>query len=290
MKIPALACAALALLAGSPAQQGPIRSSVQNVAVYATVRDGSGRLTLDLTREDFQIFDNRRPVEIDVFSSAAQPITVAVMLDMSGSMEQRFLRVRDSTAHFIDALLPVDRAAIGTFGTEVFMSPVVTNDQADLKRVLMQELWPGGATPLWQAVDVAMTSLAGRPGRRVVLALTDGGDTGALPGSRVTLGRIESRARDEAFMLYAIGIEGTGLDRGIVKLADETGGGHFELEAGADLTATFVRVAEELRHQYLVGFTPSQTDGKLHDLEVRVTRPGATVRARRSYRAPGAAR
>src|SRR6185436_20993788 len=112
--------------------------------------------------------------------------------------------------------------------------------------------WPGGATPLWQALDVAMTALAGQPGRRVVLALTDGGDTGSLPGWKVALPRVESRARDEVFMVYAIGIEGTGLDRGIVKLADETGGGHFELDAGADLTATFVRVAGELRHQYLV--------------------------------------
>ena len=266
--------------------QAPFRSGVQTVAVYATVSDGSGRLVLDLTRDDFQIFDNGRPVNIDVFSNDAQPITVAVMLDMSGSMERRFLRVRDSTSHFIDALLPADRAAIGTFGTEVFVSPLLTNEKADLERVLLQELWPGGATPLWQALDLAMTALAGQPGRRVVLALTDGGDTGSLPGSKVTLPQIETRARDDVFMVYAIGIEGTGLDRGIVKLADETGGGHFELEAGADLTATFVRVADELRHQYLVGFTPGQPDGRIHRLDVRVTGRGFGVRARKSYRAP----
>jgi Ca-activated chloride channel homolog len=288
MKLPAHAILGLALVAFPPApDQATIRSGVQTVAIYSTVSDGTGRLALDLTRDDFQISDNGRPVDIDVFSSAAQPITVAVMLDMSGSMEQRFLRVRDSTSHFVDALLPVDRATIGTFGTEVFVSPLLTAEKGLLKRVLQQELWPGGETPLWQALDLAMTALAGQPGRRVVLALTDGGDTGSLPGSKVTLPRVEARARDDAFMVYAIGIEGTGLDRGIVRLADETGGGHFELDAGADLTATFVRVADELRHQYLVGFTPRQSDGKLHQLDVRVSRKGYSVRARKTYRAPG---
>jgi Ca-activated chloride channel family protein len=277
-----LAVASVLLIAG-PAAQQTFRSSVQTVAVYATVSDHEGRLVPDLPRDAFQILDNGRPVEITVFSTESQHITVALMLDMSDSMVSRFLRVRQSTLHFVDALVPADRATIGTFGVEVWVSPLLTNSKTDLKRVVDQELWPGGVTPLWQALDTAMTALAGQTGRRVVFALTDGGDTGSLPGAHVGLRHVSKRARDEAFMVYAIGMEGSGLDEGMAELTEQTGGGHFELAKEADLTATFTRVTEELRRQYLVGFTPAALDGKVHKLQVRLTRPGLKARARKEY-------
>src|SRR5262245_58347341 len=146
-----IAAALVVLALAMPDAQ--FRSSVSSVAVYATVADSSGRLVTDLTRDDFVIRDNGRPVDISLFSNDPQPITVAVMLDMSGSMVSRFMRVRSSTIEFIEAMLPTDRAQIGTFGDEVSVSPMLTSDKAILTRVLRQELWPGGATPLWNALD-----------------------------------------------------------------------------------------------------------------------------------------
>jgi hypothetical protein len=144
-------------------------------------------------------------------------------------------------------------------------------------------VWPGGGTPLWKAIDVAMTSLAEQGGRRVVLLLTDGEDFPGIKTLRGSLSDVTRRATDEAFMVYAIGMEGTGLDRDMVGLVQLSGGGHFQLKADADLPATFVRVVEELRHQYLVGFAPVALDGKVHRLDVRTTTPGVTVRTRQSY-------
>jgi len=283
---------------GVPLADGQFRSGVQTVSVYGTVRDGAGRFATSLTRDDFRIFDNGRPVDISIFSSDVQPITVAVMLDMSGSMAPVFLRVRASTFQFIDALLPHDRATIGTFGSEVFVSPLLTGDKAVLRRVVEEELWPGGGTPLWAAVDEAMTALANESGRRIVLVLTDGRDSGEQlrlprgPNDRVGVtkwpgnpgfGKVRKRAVEQAFMVYAIGMEGGGLDSAIIGLADETGGGHFQLQRGADLNSTFTQVADELRRQYLLGFVPAALDGKLHTLDVQVTKPGYTVRARKNY-------
>ena len=279
--------AAFAIVLGAAllAQQTTFRSSVQTVAVYATVRDGEGRLVPDLGREAFQVFDNGRPVEITTFSNDPQPITVAVMLDMSGSMERRFMRVRESTLEFISALRPEDRATIGTFGYEISISPMITGDKEVLKRVVHEEVWPGGGTPLWNAMDVAMSAIAGEQGRRVVLVLTDGADSGKLPGHSADEGDVSRRARNEGFMIYAIGMEGTGLRGAMQNLADRTGGGSFEMRRDADLTETFSRVSEELRHQYMLGFTPGSLDGKEHRLNVRMTRPSLAVRARQSYRA-----
>jgi Ca-activated chloride channel homolog len=279
-----LVAAASLLLAPVFAQEATFRSAVRTVAVYATVQDPDGRLVLDLTERDFTVLDNGRPVAITLFSNDAQPITVAVMLDMSGSMTNRLLRVRDSTRRFVAALAPVDRATIGTFGSELFVSPLLTGDHAELNRVLSEELWPGGGTPLWTAIDRGMTALAGERGRRVVLVLTDGVDACAgFRGRCVGFGRVLRRATDEDFMVYAIGLEGSGLSDDMSELTVNTGGGHFDLAQDDDLDATFERVAEELRRQYLIGFTPASLDNRTHKLEVTLTKPGLKARARRSY-------
>ena len=260
------------------------RTTVNTVAIYATVSDPAGRLVPDLTRDVFEVFDNGQRVDIALFSSERQPIIVAIMLDMSGSMVGRFLKVRESTLWFVNALLPDDRAQIGSFGEEVAVSPLLTGDKKVLARVLTEELWPLGATPLWNAADAAMTALAGQTGRRVVLMLTDGADSCSLPRCR-KFGDVEKRAKREDFMFYAIAMDSRGIGTDLVSLTRETGGGHFELKPDDNLTDTFAQVAEELRHQYLIGFSPSTLDDKEHRLEVRLTRTGLVVRGRTSYHA-----
>lgn len=264
------------------AQEGRFRTSVDTVSIYATVSEADGRLVPDLVKEDFTVLDNDTPREITLFSSEIQPITVVIMLDMSGSMFSRFLRLRTSTLSFVDALLPQDRAQIGTFGDEIAISPYLTNDKQVLRRVLRNELWPMGGTPIWNALDRAMTALASESGRRVVLTITDGRNLCNFPRC-LKPGDVERRAVREGFMLYAIGMDGTGLDGEILTMAEETGGGHFALPEGADLTSTFARVADELRRQYLIGFSPAALDGRLHRVDVRVGRAGMKVRARRNY-------
>ena len=284
-----LACAAgLQVSVAAPRASGPappqFRSGTETVAVYATVSDAQGRLVPDLTREDFLVYDDGRAVEISLFSNDRQPITVAIMLDMSGSMLPRFLEVRESTLWFVNALLPDDRASIGSFGEEVAVSPLLTGDKKVLARVVNEELWPVGGTPLWNAADAAMTALVGQAGRRVVLMLTDGADSCRLPRCR-RFGDIERRAKREEFMFYAIAMDARGLGTQIVQLTRQTGGGQFSLTPGDDLTDTFARVADELRHQYLIGFSPAVLDNREHRLDVRVAHAGMEARARTSYHA-----
>jgi VWFA-related protein len=267
-----------------PQQRLPaFRSQTITVSIYATVSDRDGRLVPDLGRDAFQVFDNGKPVELTVFSNEIQPITVALLLDMSGSMTPRFLRVRESTFRFIDALLPHDRLRIGSFGTEVAVSPLLTGDKAVLHRVAREELWPGGGTPMWSALHEGLASLADETGRRVLLVVTDGADTGPLAGQAGRKGEVERRAVADGFMLYAVGMEGSGLDGSVVSLSEDTGGGHYEIKSDDDLQATFLRIAEELRRQYVLGFTPAVLDGREHRLEVRLTNRDLKARARRSY-------
>lgn len=274
-----------------PGQEPLFRSRIDIVPIYTTVADAQGRLVPDLVQDDFDVFDNGKAVEIAVFSNDPQPITVVAMLDMSGSRTGTFLRVRAGMQEFVRALLPGDRVRIGTYGHEISLSPLLTGSQSDLMRVLDEELWPGGGTPTWNAVDAALTSLAGERGRRVVLVLTDNGESDTLPGRRAGYTDVYRRATRESYLVYAISLPLLVKAHGIVsklrsamiELAHDTGGGYIDLGPGDPLAPTFRRVAEELRHQYLIGFRPAIWDGKEHKLEVTLKRRGLTARARRNY-------
>jgi VWFA-related protein len=271
------------------AQKPPVfRSGVSTVSVYATVRDREGRFATDLARDEFEIRVGGRPHEIVVFSAESQPITVCLLLDMSGSVMHRILRLRDGSLHFIKALTPVDRARIGTFGSEIFISPLLTGDQAVLERVLREELWPGGMTPLWGALGAALDSLAGESGRRVILILTDGAAAGTLAGYPAQFGHVADHVIDDGFLLYTIGIRSSALDpvdKDLTYLVDRSGGARFQLSDNDNLEETFTRVADELRRQYLIGFVPQAGLTGRQRIDVGVTRPGHRVQARKEFMA-----
>lgn len=275
----------LASQSGAVSGGQTFRSAVRSVAVHVTALDAMGRRINTLKQEDFQILEDGVATEITSFSTDPQPITAAVMLDMSLSMTSRFVRTRHSVLSFIQALQPQDRARIGSFGMEIAVGANLTSDRRELARVLLEEMWPGGGTPLWQALNAAMTSLADEGGRRVVLVLTDGvaNASALLSGSGVTEEDVERRAVAEGFMLYAIGFQGAGLDRGLRHVAAASGGTHVEVPDAAALAQVFSNVAEELRHQYLLAFTPRALDGKAHAIQVRVRQPALTLRFRNRY-------
>jgi Ca-activated chloride channel family protein len=283
---------AIAALAGSlvvAAQDQPIfKSNVRTVPIYATVVDPSGRLVPDLEQADFQILDNGKPADVTLFSNESQPFTAVVMLDTSASMTANLKLLNRAAEQFLLRLLPVDKAQVGAFNDKIQLSGTFTNNRDELIGAL-NDLYFGNPTRLNDGIAAGLDALQGIDGRRVVLVFTDGEDTSSKTGFKTVL----ERARDEEVMVYSIGLESeffngmrivkTRPSRDLRRIADETGGGYFELVKTVDLAPTFSRVAQELRSQYLIGFAPAALDGKVHKLDVKVTKPGMTVRARRSY-------
>lgn len=272
------------------AQQPTFRSGTQTVPLYVTVTDAQGRLVPNLVKEDFQVLDNQKPQEITLFDAAVRPITAVVMLDTSGSMTMNLDLVKQAAEQFVIRLLPDDKAKVGAFNDKIeFASATFTSDRDELAASI-KELDFGNATRLWDAVNESLEELKDVDGRRVVVVFTDGDDQ----GSRAGLGNVIDRARAEEAMIYAIGIESimqpagmrmirTKPDRGLKRLAEETGGGYFELKKTEELGPAFTRVAQELHSQYVIGFTPQTLDNKIHRLDVRTTNASLKARARRSY-------
>jgi VWFA-related protein len=309
-------CVAAAALAVAHAQQQPptFGTTTRTVAVYATVTDPQGRLAPDLTRDDFEVDDNGVKQELTVFSNDVQPITGIMLLDRSGSMKPNLeLEVRAADT-FIRGMLKEDRLRIGNFGKDIVIEPDdFTSDRDALFKVAHGDLQRDGPTPLWNAIDRAIDKLLLEKSRRVVLALSDGVDEPLdFTGHAKSMKDEMKRAEDNDVMIYAVGMEGLspmqsgtpgfggrGImpqrrneptmqkpDEGMAKIAAATGGGYFELTATGDLLGKFDRVIDELHHQYALGFAPQRLDGKLHDLTVKVNKPGYTVRARKRFLAP----
>ncbi|MGE3274862.1 MAG: VWA domain-containing protein [Vicinamibacterales bacterium] len=291
-KLTAMAVAATlgvaAVQTGLAQDQPTFRSSTRTVPVYATVVDNQGRLVPNLTQDDFVVEDNGTPVTISLFSNESQPFTAVVMLDTSASMTANLERLNEAAEQFLLRLLPVDRAQVGAFNDKIQLSGTFTNDRDELIAAL-DDLQFGNPTRLNDAVATSLDALEGIEGRRVILLFSDGEDTSSRVGFKTVL----ERARDEGVMVYSIGLESEYFDgmrmqrtrptRDLKRIAEETGGGYFELKQTDQLAPTFTRVSQELRSQYVLGFAPENLDGKVHRLEVKVTKPGMSARARRSY-------
>jgi Ca-activated chloride channel homolog len=282
-----------ALLLAPLAAQEPqrFRTGIDTVPVYVTVTERDGRLVPDLLQEDFEVYDNGQRQEITSFDNTPLPITVIVMIDTSGSMTLALDFVKEGAEQFLIRMLPDDVGMVGAFNDKIQFIPSdeFTGDRDYLIRSL-RDLDFGYPTRLWDAVSESIDKLEGVQGRKVVLMFTDGADTASRGNSS---GRMQEKARAHDVMVYGIGLENRYFDgqrnvtsrpdRGLRRLVEETGGGYFELKRTDELNATFTRVAQELRSQYVLGFTPQSLDGKVHKLEVRVKRAGTVPRARRSY-------
>jgi VWFA-related protein len=292
---------------GTDPQQTVFRGTGDTVRVFVTVSDRNERLATALQRDVFEVRDNGRPQPITVFDNSPQPIRLIVLLDVSGSMERNLPLLRAASIELFNRLRPDDGVKVGTFGHSIDIMPEFTRDAAALQAAVPNEIPPNAPTPLWRAVDQAMSAFDRTDDRRhVVLVLSDGKDAPGFTTKFYTQGQIIDRASAEDVMVYAIGLRSRGgspqmpmpgtnpmgmlvadlPDPGLGKAAIETGGGYFELSPRDDFAATFARVADELHSQYLIGYTPPARDGKVHKIEVKLSTPGLKVRARKSYVAP----
>jgi VWFA-related protein len=312
----------------TPTQPPSFVAATRTVAVYATVTNAQGRLVPDLSRDDFAIDDNGKPQTLTLFANDIQPITLIMLLDRSGSMKPNFDLEEQAAEAFVRAMLPADKARIGSFGNHIQVDPPeFTSDREALLKILRNDLQADGPTPLWNAVNTGIDKLLLEQGRRVILVFTDGVDMPMnFSNHNKSLKDVMKRAEEENVMVYAIGLAGQngmpdaggrggdlrgrggigpgafggpggrGLggyhggqpqmekpDEGLPKIAAATGGGYFELESPRALASTFSRVADELHHQYALGFTPEKLDGKMHDLALHLSKPDLSARARKRY-------
>jgi VWFA-related protein len=315
-------CAFFILLSAAPLavaqinQEPPtgttLKISTEVVNVYAVVRQKSGRLIPNLTKDDFTLVEDQQPQVITYFSREADtPLTLGILVDTSPS-QGRVLDVEKSEAEaFLEQTLrPKDLAFVMHFDVEVELLQDFTADLHLLDKAIDETeingggvrttgTFPsgdaGGATHLYDAVYLsARDLLKNEVGRKVIIMLTDGEDQ----GSKVKIDAALQAAQKADVIIYSIDIRdrsfyshaglGYGGEGVLKRLSEETGGRVIQANNQRDTSEAFQQIARELRTQYLLGYTPTNNkhDGTFRKIEVKVNVGNAKVDARRGYYAP----
>ncbi|MFQ5878468.1 MAG: VWA domain-containing protein [Acidobacteriota bacterium] len=267
---------------------------VNRVILYATARrrGGRGPFAVDLKKEDLVLEEDGVRQEIIDFYVETRPVTLAVILDSSGSMEQALETVHAAATRFVNALGEEDRALVIDFDEKVYLLEDLTNDKESLTEAITSTRALGG-TALYDALYASYRKLRGIDGRKAIILLTDGEDT----ASKFSFKRILDEAKISDLIIYPIGLGTSVLDidlRHVLKtLAEETGGRAYFPDDVEELDGVYREIARELKSQYYLTYEPTSTvwDGRWRKIRLTAPGKGLEIRTRRGYyavrRSPG---
>ena len=285
----------------------PFRSSVDLVHLSVTARDSAERIVHDLSVSEFEIFEDGAPQTVGHFGHHETPISVVLLLDKSGSMEgDKMMHAKDGVINFVNALKASDEALVIAFSDSIDALGTFGLSARAIERAVKQVEVVSG-TRLYDAVREGAREIAtpGRNDKRALVILSDGDDT----TSRTRLDDAVEAVRLAEVPVYAIAIEyeysgrrwglgpqdspwrSLGAAQGLEplrRLTDGTGGWTYPIQAAKRCKEICLRIADELRNQYLLAYYPTnlERDGRWRTIEVRTDRPGVILTTRTGYYAP----
>jgi VWFA-related protein len=273
--------------------QATIRTEVALVNVVFTATDKNGKVVSGLKSEDFLITEDKKPQTIDYFNDWTKgsdiPLTVALLIDTSGSVKAKLDYEKSTAAEFFRNVLRKnkDLALIIQFDSDVNLVQDFTQDPDRLVSAL-DSIRAGNSTALYDAIYLAVTEkLNQETGRKVIIIITDGTDTASKIKDKEAL---EVAQRSDT-LIYGIGVRGMDVVRFDVlkRFAQDTGGSFyspgFKLE---EIRSAFRAIGEDLQGQYSLAYrsTNPQRDGSFRGIDLRCKTPGINIRARKGYYAP----
>ncbi len=273
-----------------------IQVNVNLVLVPVSVTDPMNRLVTGLERDNFQLFDNNTGQVIKSFATEDAPISIGIVFDLSGSMQSKFVRARKALTAFLRTCNPQDEFFVVGFNDRPAVLVDYTNDVEDVEARMVM-LRPENRTALIDAMYLAVNKLKqAKYQRKALLVISDGGDN----RSRYTQGELTRAVRESEVQIFSVGIfdayapteEEQNGPLLLNDLSEMTGGRLFKVLDVQDLSDIAERISEELRDEYVLGYTPSdrRRDGAYRKLKVRLLPPAGlpqlTAHNREGYYAP----
>jgi len=273
-----------------------IRTSVDLVVLRATVRDHKGAPVAGLGKEDFQVFEDKVPQQIESFSHEDVPVTVGLVIDNSSSMGSKRSDVINAALAFARSSNPEDQVFVVNFNEHVLMglpsNVPFTSNQQQLETALSKNK-ADGLTALYDAIAVALEQLKkGKWDKKVLIVISDGGDN----ASRHTLPEIISMVNQSSAILYSMGIFDANDDdrnpRVLKQLSRISGGESFFPESLEEILPICQQIAHDIRNQYTISYAPAnrKSDGTYRAIEVKArknaSRGRLSVSTRAGYSAP----
>lgn len=299
----ALGIAATLSLSSLSAQQQPasagtdntptqFSSEVTRVNMLFSVTDKRGRFVTDLTRNDFEVTENKKPQEILEFTSESNlPLRLAILVDTSNSIRERFRFQQEAAVNFVNGIMrDQDKAIVVSFDSSAELVADLTNDTNKLENAI-RGLRPGGGTSMYDAIyfachDKLMQDQPLYKFRRAMVVLSDGEDDDSHHSRDQAL----EMAQKADVVVYTISTnisrQPTDGDKVMRYFAEQTGGLAFFPFQASDLNQSFENIANELRHQYNLLYRPEplKNDGLFHSVHINVKgHKNFIVRARKGY-------
>jgi Ca-activated chloride channel family protein len=258
---------------------------VDVIQITAVVTDSEGRFVSGLKAADFKVFDDDRPQALTNFASENIPLELVTALDVSTSMQDALPAVKRHATQFLAQLRPSDQVTVLGFNDNIFTPARRSTNQAARARAIAR-LAPWGGTALYDAIVHALDLLGRQSGRRALVVFSDGEDQ----SSHAPVSAVLNRAEGSDATIYMIGqgraLRVPALQQLMKQLASGSGGRAFFSADETKLETIFQEIVEDLRHQYLLGYSAPDNarSGNLHRIRVDVPGRGYSVRARTSYR------
>jgi len=255
-----------------------IKVDVKLVNVFVTVTDAHGAPIGNLNKENFEIFEDGKPQKISLFGKESElPLSIVLDVDTSLSTRKDLPLELSSARHFAHAIIrPVDALSLYDFSEVVSQDLAFTSDLKVIDRSI-DHVHTGAATALYDAIYLGSLALENRQGRKVLVVITDGGDTVSQMGYQDAL-RAAQQAEAIVYSIIDVPIEAsagrdTGGEHALIQLSQDTGGKHYYAASPAQLEQAFRAISDELRTQYLLSYYPSErlADSDFRRIDVKLT-------------------
>jgi Ca-activated chloride channel homolog len=256
-----------------------IRTSVDLVLVPVSITDDRNRPVIGLDQDNFQLFENKKRQEIKNFSNEDTPVSIGILVDISGSMSYKLQRAREAVQQFCDAANPQDEFFLITFADAPALVSDFTTDAQQITNDLLTTR-SKGQTSLLDAIYMGVKKMReAHYARKALLILSDGGDN----HSRYSEHDVKSAVRESDISIYAVGTYDRWVNSQeelmgpelLSTIADMTGGVSFTLNSPNDMPSVTRNIGTRLRHQYVIAYQPKAAphDGKWHKISVKLRLP-----------------
>jgi len=252
----------------------------------------------DLTEEEFEVYEDGAKQKLTFFSRTQQPISLALLLDTSASMDERMGIAQEAAVGFARQLHKDDQAEVIDFDSQVRILQAFTNDAATLEKAIRQTV-PNGSTSLYNAIYISLKELKKVKAtstadirRQAIVLLSDGDDTSSL----IEFEEVLDLAKRSETAIYSIGLRQGEIGRREFKeaefvlkqLANETGGRAYFVSDARELPKIYQAIWDELSSQYSIAYSSSNTkrDGAWRRVQVRLLRPNTVGRTKQGYYGP----
>ena len=282
---------------GPVGAQVPFRTQVDLVGLGVTVLDRKGNLVTELTKNDFEVYEDGKVQSVEYFTRGTDfgeaPLHLGLLFDTSGSMGEDINLSRSAAIKFLNALPDARDMTLVEFDTEVRLARYTQDDFARLVERIRRRR-PDGYTALYDALGVYLAGAAEIDGRKILVLYTDGGDTRSSLSWSETLDLLKASdvtVYGVGFLEHQSSFGRLAQQQQIQQMAEITGGQAFFPQSADDVDAAYDKVLAELRAQYTLGYVSAntKTDGSWRKLEIKLKSPdlkGARIRSRRGYYAP----